>query len=97
MSAERERIEQIIDASGIASEIELILPIGIRPRQLKITTLLLGMTLALRASHQAYLTEVHRTLTALPEPVQRRLGVLAPGRMANTSSPIVRSSTPSIA
>jgi hypothetical protein len=77
VSAEREQIEQIIDASGIASEIELMLPIGIRPRQLKIRTLLIGMTLALRAGRQAFLTEVHRTLTELPDGEQRRLGVIS--------------------
>ena len=76
MSAELERIEQIIDASGVA-DTELLLPTGVRPRQLKVTTLLIGMTLAMRAGRQAFLTEVHKTLTALPTEDQRRLGVIA--------------------
>ena len=66
MSDDLERIEQIIDASGVA-EIELLLPTGVRPRQLKLTTLLIGMTLAMRAGRQAFLTDVHTTLTALPD------------------------------
>jgi len=76
VSDDLDRIEQIIDASGVA-DIELLLPTGVRPRQLKITTLLIGMTLAMRAGRPALLTDVHTTLTALPESVQRRLGVIA--------------------
>jgi hypothetical protein len=76
VSDELDRIEQIIDVSGVA-DIELLLPIGVRPRQLKITTLLIGMTLATRAGRPAFLTDVHTTLTALPDGVQRRLGVIA--------------------
>ncbi len=76
MSDDLDRIEEIIDASGVA-DIELLLPTGVRPRQLKVTTLLIGMTLAMRAGRPAFLTDVHTTLTALPEPVQRRLGVIA--------------------
>jgi hypothetical protein len=70
-----DRIEQIIDVAAVA-DIELLLPIGVRPRQLKITTLLIGMTLAARAGRPAFLTDVHTTLTALPDGVQRRLGVI---------------------
>jgi hypothetical protein len=62
VSDELDRIEQIIDVSGVA-DIELLLPIGVRPRQLKITTLLIGMTLATRAGRPAFLTDVHTTLT----------------------------------
>ena len=76
MSDELDRIEEMIDISGVA-DIELLLPTGVRPRQLKITTLLIGMTLTTRAGRPAFLTDVHTTLTALPEPVQRRLGVIA--------------------
>lgn len=76
VSDELEQIEQIIQSSG-AAEIEPMLPIGVRPRQLKITTLLIGMTLVARAGRPAYLSTVHATLTALPENAQRRLGVLA--------------------
>jgi hypothetical protein len=76
VSDELDRIEEIIDISGVA-DIELLLPTGVRPRQLKVTTLLIGMTLAARAGRQAFLTDVHTTLTALPDGVQRRLGVIA--------------------
>jgi hypothetical protein len=76
MNTELEQIEEIIAVSGVA-DIELLLPTGVRPRQLKLTTLLIGMTLAARAGREAFLTDVHTTLTALPEGVQRRLGVIA--------------------
>ena len=76
MNTELERIKEIIDISGVA-DIELLLPTGVRPRQLQVTTLLIGMTLAARAGREAFLTDVHTTLTALPEGVQRRLGVIA--------------------
>jgi hypothetical protein len=76
VSDDLERIEQTIETSGIA-DTELLLPVGVRPRQLKIRTLLIGMTLAMRAGRQAYLTDVHKTLTTLPQDQQRRLGVIA--------------------
>ena len=44
VSDDLDRIEEIIDVSGVA-DIELLLPTGVRPRQLKVTTLLIGMTL----------------------------------------------------
>ena len=34
--------EEIIDASGAAARIEAMLPIGVRPRQLSVRTLLAG-------------------------------------------------------
>ena len=40
------RIEEIIDASGIAPRIEALLPIGVRHRQLRVRTLLAGMLLS---------------------------------------------------
>jgi hypothetical protein len=76
VSDDLDRIEEIINASGLA-EIERLLPVGVRPRQLTITTLLIGMTLTARAGRPAFLRAVHTTLTALPESVQRRLGVIA--------------------
>ena len=36
-------LEEIIDVSGVAPRIELMLPIGARRRQLKVRTLLAGM------------------------------------------------------
>ena len=70
-------LEEVIDHSGIAPQIELLLPIGVRARQLLVRTLLLGMLLVLADRRPAFLTEVHQALTHLPEADQRRLGVLA--------------------
>jgi hypothetical protein len=67
--------EGITDASGIALRIEVLLPIGVRHRQLRVRTLILGMLLVLADRRPAFLTEVHAALTALPEAVQARLGV----------------------
>src|SRR5712675_3305638 len=69
--------EQAIDASGVAPRIEAMLPIGVRPRQLTVRTLLAGMCLAQADHRPAHLTRVHQALTSLPEDEQRRLGVLA--------------------
>jgi hypothetical protein len=79
VSDDPDRIQEIIDVSGVA-DLELLLPTGVRPRQLRITTLLIGMTLAARAGRQAFLTDVHTTLTALPEGVQHRLGIITQWR-----------------
>ncbi len=70
-------LEDVIDASGTAPPIEAMLPAGVRPRQLAVRTLLLGMLLAAADGRPAHLTRVHQALTALPEDQQRRLGVLA--------------------
>jgi hypothetical protein len=69
--------EEIIDASGAAARIEVLLPSGVRPRQLRVRTLLAGMCLAQADHRPAHLTRVHQALTALGEDDQRRLGVLA--------------------
>jgi hypothetical protein len=69
--------EQIIDASGIAPQIEAMLPAGVRPRQLSVRTLLAGLCLTQADHRPAHLTRVHQALTSLPEDAQRRLGVLA--------------------
>jgi hypothetical protein len=68
--------EQIIDASGIAPQIEAMLPAGVRPRQLSVRTLLAGMCLTQADHRPAHLTRVHQALTGLPEDAQRRLGVI---------------------
>ncbi len=68
---------EIIDASGVAPRIEAILPIGVRPRQLTVRTLLAGMCLAQADHRPAHLTRVHQALVSLPEYHQRRLGVIA--------------------
>ena len=69
--------EEIIDASGVAARIEAMLPAGVRPRQLRVRTLLAGMCLAAADHRPAHLTRVHQALTALGEDDQRRLGVIA--------------------
>jgi hypothetical protein len=69
------RLEDIIDASGAAPRIEALPPIGVRHRQLRVRTLLLGMVLTLADRRPAYLTEVRAALIALPGPDQARLGV----------------------
>jgi hypothetical protein len=69
--------EAVIDASGVALRIEVMLPIGVRPRQLKVRTLLAGMCLAQADHRPAHLSRVHQALVSLPEPDQWRLGVIA--------------------
>ena len=69
--------EDIIDASGAAPRIETMLPVGVRPRQLLVRTLLLGMLLVPADHRPAHLSRVHRALISLPEDEQVRLGVIA--------------------
>ncbi len=69
-------IEEIIDGAGVAPRIEALLPAGVRHRQLKARTLLLGMQLTLADDRPAHLTRVHQALTGLPEPDQVRPGVI---------------------
>jgi hypothetical protein len=69
--------EEIIDASGVAPQIEAMLPIGVRRRQLRARTLLAGMCLAQADGRPAHLTRVHQALTGLPEDDQQRLGIIA--------------------
>jgi len=70
-------LEEVIDRSAVAPRIELLLPIGVRARQLLVRTLLLGMLIVLADHRPAHLTRVHHALVSLPEADQRRLGVLA--------------------
>ena len=69
-------LEAIIDASGVAPRIEELLPAGVRHRQLKVATLILGMMLTQADRRPAHLTEVHAQLTGLPGADQVRLGVM---------------------
>ena len=69
------RLEAIIEASGIAPRIEALLPAGVRHRQLKVATLILGMMLTVADRRPAHLTGIHAALTALPSADQVRLGV----------------------
>jgi len=68
---------KIIDATGAAPRIEAMLPIGVRPRQLTVRTLLAGMCLSQADHRPAHLTRVHQALVSLPEDDQRRPGVIA--------------------
>src|SRR5258708_24068481 len=54
-----------------------MLPVGVRPRQLRVRTLLAGMCLAQAGCRPAHLTRVHQALITLPDADQVRLGVLA--------------------
>jgi hypothetical protein len=75
MSIPLARLEEIIDASGIAPRVEALLPIGVRHRQLRVRTLLAGMMLSQADHRPAHLTRVRDALTALPAADQVRLGV----------------------
>ncbi|MGA2928692.1 MAG: hypothetical protein ABSG43_22425 [Solirubrobacteraceae bacterium] len=77
MSATLERLEAVIDTAGIARRIELLLPIGVRPRQLTVRTLLLGMLLITVQGRPAHLRRVHQALTALAAHEHQRLGIIA--------------------
>ena len=70
-------LEEVIDRARIAPQIEVLLPIGVRARQLAVRTLLLGMLTVLADHRPAHLTRVHQALTTLPEDDQRRPGVIA--------------------
>jgi hypothetical protein len=69
-------LEEIIDRSGIAPQMEALLPIGVRARQLTVRTLLAGMCLTQADGRPAHLTRAHQALTSLPGEEQRRLGVI---------------------
>ena len=75
-------LEEIIDRSGVAPRIEALLPTGVRRRQLTVRTLLAGMCLAAADHRPAHLTRVHQAPTTLPEPDQRRLGVIADWKLS---------------
>jgi hypothetical protein len=72
-----ERLERVIDASGVAPRIEALLPIGVRPRQLRVRTLLTGMLLVAAEHRPAHLRKVHEALAGLPDADRTRLGVIA--------------------
>lgn len=71
------RLEAIVDTSGVPEQIEMLLPVGVRPRQLTIRTLLIGMLILAVEGRPAHLRRVHRALTHLSETDKRRLGVIA--------------------
>ncbi len=70
------RLLQIIDASGVPERIEMLLPVGVRPRQLSVRSLLLGILLALADERPAHLRRIHEALIGLPERDKWRLGVI---------------------
>ncbi len=70
------RLEDIVASSGVPPRIEALLPTGVRHRQLRIHTLLLGMMLTLADRRPAHLTGMHQALIALPQADQVRLGVI---------------------
>ena len=69
------RLEEIIDAAGIAPRVEAMLPIGVRHRQLRVRTLLAGILITQADQRPAHLTRIRDALTALPPADQARLGV----------------------
>ena len=70
------RIEDSTGGSGVAPRIEALLPAGVRHRQLRVRTLILGMQLTLDDRRPACLTEIRKALIALPGTGQVRLGVI---------------------
>ena len=72
------RSEAIVEASGVAPRLEALLPVGVRPRQLGVHTLSVGICLALADGRPAHLARVHGALIALDEHDRHRLGVVAP-------------------
>ncbi len=78
------RLEAVLDEPATAKAIAAIeagLPMGVRPRQLAVRTLLLGMCACLSEGHQvAYLSGVHAVLVGLDPPEKVRLGIVTPWR-----------------
>ena len=70
-------LEEVIDRSQVAARIEMLLPIGVRPRQLSARTLLAGLCLTQADHRPAHHTRVHQALTVLGEDDQVRPGVIA--------------------
>ncbi len=68
--------EAVVDASGVAERLEAALPVGVRPRQLSVRTLVLGIVVALGDGRPAHLTRVHAALVSLAPSDRRRLGVV---------------------
>jgi hypothetical protein len=75
--ARLERLEAVVERAGIAPRIEAMLPVGVRPRQLSVRTLLVGMLSVAVEGRPAHLCRVHEALLCLPGAEKRRLGVIA--------------------
>jgi hypothetical protein len=67
----------VLDAAGITDQIEALLVGGVRPRQLPVRTLLLGMLCCVTDDRPAHLTRVHQALVGLGAEDKVRLGVIA--------------------
>jgi hypothetical protein len=61
----------------VAKRIEALLPVGVRPRQLSVKVLLLGMLLVAADKRPAFLVNVHQALLKLPDSERIRLRVIA--------------------
>lgn len=70
------RYEAIVDDAAVAADVEARLPIGVRPRQLSVRTLLVGVLITLADGRPAHLSRVHAALVALGEEDRHRLGVV---------------------
>ena len=66
----------VLDAAGVAPSIEALLPAGVRPRQLGVRTLLLGVLLTQAEHRPAHLSRIHAALVGLGDADRRRLGVV---------------------
>lgn len=66
----------MLDAAGVAPSIEALLPVGVRPRQLSVRTLLLGVLLTQAEHRPAHLSRIHAALVALGDADRRHLGVV---------------------
>ena len=80
MSATLDRLEAIIDSSGVARQVEALLAVGVRPRQLSVRTLLTGMLLVAVHGRPAHLRRVHQALLDLDAPDQHRLAIITQWR-----------------
>lgn len=68
--------QDLVDRSGVAQKVEALLAVGVRPRQLSVRTLLLGVLLTLADGRPAQLNRVHQALCGLDRSDRLRLGVL---------------------
>ena len=77
-------IEALLDEPGLAAaigDLEAALPLGVRPRQLAVRTLLVGLVGCLTEGHQnAYLSDAHAVLISLDHADKVRLGVITSWR-----------------
>jgi hypothetical protein len=67
--------EALVDRIELCAELEVALGIGVRPRQLSVRTLLVGIIVALGDDRPAHLSRVHRCLLGLSGSDKERLGV----------------------